>query len=169
MYWLKIAWTAILGIALSVLFSIDPLSTLAQAPGVESQKGSAVARIISPEDEMRVPRKAHDPPCPTQGPCTKVYVKGQVIAGYWPFLAVAPLNAAPWVWIQPPIVGINSNSTRTFIGMAYLGTNRVGAGEKYKIFIIAHRNKSRFVEGEVLMGVPQDCAVSNPVTVLRTK
>lgn len=79
----------------------------------------------------------------------------------------APLNAAPRIWIQPPIPAVKRDGT--FSGMVYLGTEKVGAGEKYNILVFSCQNKQRFREGEVLMGLPDDCVVSDPVTVLRTK
>lgn len=121
--------------------------------------------VLSPEDGSKVPRTGEDPSCPAAGPCTKVYVKGRVPEGF-PFLAVAPLNAAPRIWIQPPISSVRRD--RTFEGMVYLGTDKVGAGEKYQIFVFACK-EGRFKEGEVLMGLPKDCEVSDPATVLRTK
>jgi hypothetical protein len=131
-----------------------------------SQKKEPVAEVVSPKDGARVPRNDEDPPCPEQGPCTKINVDGRVAQG-WPFIAVSPVLAAPKVWIQPPVVAMKSNGA--FSGMAYLGTERHGIGEKYNLFIIACKDKDRFQEGEVLMGLPQDCVVSESVTVLRTK
>ena len=120
--------------------------------------------ILSPEDGSKVPRD-DDPPCPERGPCTKIYVKGRVPQKN-AFLAVAPLNAAPRIWIQPPITSVRRD--RTFEGVVYLGTDKVGSGEKYQIFALSC-DEGRFKEGEVLIELPKDCEVSDPVTVLRTR
>jgi len=77
------------------------------------------------------------------------------------------LNAAPRIWIQPPITAVKRDGT--FNGMVYLGTEKAGVGEKFNIFVFACQNQQRFREGEVLMKIPDDCVVSDPVTVLRTK
>lgn len=156
-----------LGALLVGILAATPWPGLAQKPGPALQKEAAGPEVLSPKDGARVPRKDQDPPCPEQGPCTKVYVEGRLTAGSWPFLAVAPLNAAPRIWIQPPITAVKRDGT--FRGMIYLGTDRVGAGEKYSLSIFACQNKQRFRQGEVLMGVPDDCVASDPVTVLRTK
>jgi hypothetical protein len=57
----------------------------------------------------------------------------------------------------------------TFQGMVYLGTDREGADEWYKIVIVAHPKKRRFHEGEELMDFPDDVRLGNPVTVVRTR
>jgi hypothetical protein len=132
----------------------------------DRQSEPPIAEIISPKDGDRVPQEG-DPPCPERAPCTKIFVEGRVGKGYWPFLAVAPLPAAPRIWIQPPITAVKRDGR--FTGMIYLGTERVGAGHKYNVFIFAHKNRNRFSEGEVLMGVPDDVVASDPVTVLRTR
>lgn len=125
--------------------------------------------ILAPKDGDEVPRTGEDPACPDEGSCSMVYVKGRVPAGreLWPFLAVAPLNAAPRIWIQPPITAVKRDGT--FIGMVYLGNDKVGTGEKYNLLILAHQDREHFKEGQVLMAIPDDCETSDPVTVLRTK
>jgi hypothetical protein len=55
------------------------------------------------------------------------------------------------------------------MGMVYLGTERIGAGEKFSILVFAHKDKMRFREADVLMSVPDDVVASDPVTVLRTR
>lgn len=131
MRWMRTAqWTSLWATFVGML-AAAPLPGLAQEPSTAPQKEAPVAEVLSPEDGARVPRKDEDPSCPEQGPCTKVYVKGRVATGYWPFLAVAPLNAAPRIWIQPPITTVRRDGT--FTGMVYLGTEKVGAGEKYNI------------------------------------
>ena len=167
MQWMKTArWVSLAAILVGVL-PATPLPGLAQQPGPALQKEAAVPEVLSPKDGTRLPRKEQDPPCPEQGPCTKVYVEGRVAAGSWPFLAVAPLNAAPKIWIQPPITAVKRDGS--FTGMVYLGTERVGAGEKYSISVFACQNQQRFSQGEVLEAIPADCTASDPVTVLRTK
>jgi len=149
------------------VLTATPLPGLAQQPSSPLQTETSAPQILSPKDQDRVPRQGEDPPCPEQGPCTKINVEGRVTPGSWPFLAVAPLLAAPRIWIQPRITTVNRNGT--FSGMVYLGTDKVGAGEKYKLLIFACQNQQRFRERDVLREVPNDCVVSDAVTVLRTK
>lgn len=167
MRWIRTIQRVSLGATLMWVLAVAPLPGLAQEAGTASQEEAPIAEVLSPKDGAQVPRKGEDPSCPEQGPCTKVYVTGKVTRGFWPFLAVAPLNAAPRIWIQPPITAVKRDGT--FTGMVYLGTERVGAGEKYNIFVFAHQDEQRFKEADILMSIPKDSAVSDPVTVLRTK
>ena len=153
MRWTRTVQRVSVGAALLWGLVAGPLSSLAQEPGTANQEKAPGAEIISPKEDAQVPYK--------------VFVKGRVAAGYHPFLAVAPLAAAPRTWIQPPIPAAKKDGT--FNGMVYVGTERAGVGEKFNLFIFAHPNKKRFKEGEVLMEVPDDCVVSDPVTVLRTQ
>ncbi len=141
-----------------LLFAVAPLA----AAGEDAEKN--YPEVLSPGNGSEVPRAKEDP-CPAAGPCPRVYVKGRVPQGF-PFLGVAPLNAAPRIWIQPPITSVRRD--RTFEGMVYLGTDKIGAGEKYQILVFAC-TEGRFEEGEVLMALPKDCEVSDPATVLRTR
>jgi hypothetical protein len=101
-------------------------------------------------------------------------VKGRVPAGYGAFLAVAPLGSAPRIWIQPPVT---VKTDGTFNGLVWPGTKEAGIGDKYNLFVFAHKDKQHFREGQVLMGIPQECGtnapqeclVSDPVTVVRQK
>jgi hypothetical protein len=145
----------------------SPLIGLAQQSRPPLSQETSALQVLSPKDGERVPRQGEDPPCPEQGPCTKLHVEGRVVPDAWPFLAVAPVLAAPKIWVQPPIVAVKRDGT--FSGMVYLGTEKVGAGEKYNLLVFACQNQQRFKEGEVLTRVPDDCASSDPVTVLRTK
>jgi hypothetical protein len=105
-----------------------------QAPGssarAEAQAGSATEPIIlSPEDGAEVPRDGIDPPCPPQGPCPKVLLKGRVPDGLWPFIGVAPLSAPPKIWIQPAVAFVKKSGTlETLI---FVGSERDGAGERF--------------------------------------
>lgn len=135
-------------------------------PHVVLAQNQASPAILAPPNGVTVPRP-DDPTCPKQGPCRKINVEGSVPKGYWPFLAVAPVNASPRIWIQAPIISVKKDGT--FIGFVYLGSDQVGAGEKYDIFIFAHKDQNRFAEGEVLMELPKDCLISGSVTVLRSK
>lgn len=169
MHWMKTArWVSLVALMVGMV-TAAPWPGLAQQPSPPRSKETPAPQVLSPKDGERVPRQGEDPPCPEQGPCTKIHVAGRVApgAGAWPFLAVAPLLAAPRIWIQPPITAVKQDGT--FSGMVYLGTEKVGAGEKYNLLVFACQNKQHFREGEVLMGVPDDCVVSDPVTVLRTK
>jgi hypothetical protein len=155
-----------LGVA-TALFSLGLFGgALGTAAAAEKKQLAPRVEVTAPKDGERIPRKDQDP-CPERGPCQKIYVTGHVETGYWPFLAVAPLNAAPRIWIQPPVVTVKKDGS--FMGMVYLGTERIGAGEKFSILVFAHKDKMRFREADVLMSVPDDVVASDPVTVLRTR
>ena len=127
----------------------------------------AFPAILSPQDGAKVPRHGEDPPCPPEGPCTDLYVKGRVPEGLRPFVAVAPLSAAPRIWIQAAVTLVRRDGT--FDAKAVVGTETAGAGERFQIFVFGCEARHRFEEGQILNGVPDDCQVSDPVTVLRTR
>ncbi len=138
----------------------------------EESADTAYPVVLSPQDGDRIPRPGKDTSCKESGPCRLIYVKGRVPTSGsgdrpWPFLAVAPLNAAPRIWIQPPITSVRRDGT--FEGMVYLGSAKAGAGEKFNILVLTHPNKERLHEGDVLMELPSDCLASDPVTVLRVR
>lgn len=148
--WVTLVWG--LGIA--------ALPGFAQAPGAAQQQATLAAKVLEPKDGAQVGYGE--------------MVKGRVPAGYSAFLAVAPLGSAPRIWIQPPVA---VKTDGTFNGLVWPGTKEAGIGDKYNLFVFAHKDKQHFQEGQVLMGVPpecgtkatQECLVSDPVTVVRTK
>ncbi len=105
-----------------------------------------------------------DPSCAETQPCPRVYIRGRAPAGLAVFVAVAPLTAAPKMWIQPPILVRRDGS---FEGLAYLGSETQGAGQRFQLLVLAHRDPQRFRTEEILTDVPLDCTVSDPVTVQR--
>ena len=131
------------------------------------QSSTADPVIVSPEDGAEVPRDGIDPPCPPQGPCPKVFLKGRVPEGLWPFVGVAPLSATPKIWIQPEVAFVKKD--RTFESLIFVGSERDGAGERFHLFLFACAEKDHFRRGQTLTSVPEDCQVSDPVSVLRTK
>jgi len=150
------------------VYAFALLTVTAAALAGEPAGKTPVAQVQSPKDGDRIPRKDQDLTCPEGHPCTKIYVDGRVEPGYWPFLAVAPVSApGPRIWVQPPITGVKQDGR--FTGMVYLGTEREGVGEKFNIFVLAHKDKGRLREGEILTAIPGDCVASEPVTVLRTR
>jgi len=133
-----------------------------------AEEGAAAdAVILSPEDGARVPREGVDPPCPPQGPCPKVFLKGRVPEGLWPFIGVAPLSMSPKIWIQPAVDLVKKD--RTFESLVFVGSERDGAGERFHVFVFACAEKDHLRRGQTLTSVPEDCRVSDPVSVLRTK
>ncbi|MEM8994072.1 MAG: hypothetical protein AAGF23_04690 [Acidobacteriota bacterium] len=154
----------------SFLLVLDPLSADCQNPvgvGEPAQLGDALPEGFSPRDGARIPRLEEDLHCSNQGPCWTTTVRGRVPPGQWPFLAVAPLNAAPKIWIQSPITMVRRNGE--FEGTVHLGTPSVGAGQRYNIRIVAHPDKERFKEELLEHGLPEDCLASDPITVLRKR
>jgi len=141
--------------------AIAALPGFAQAPGSARQQEVLAAEVLEPKDSAQVGYPEA--------------VKGRVPAGYWAFLAVAPLGAAPRIWIQSPIVAVKKDGT--FIGQVWPGTKEAGIGDKYNLFVFAHKDKQHFREGQVLMGIPpecgtnatQECVVSDHITVVRTR
>ncbi len=143
--------------------------TAADSPvRAEAQPDSTAEPIIlSPEDGAEVPRDGIDPPCPPQGPCPKVLLKGRVPEGLWPFIGVAPVSAWPKIWIQPAVAFVKkSGALETLI---FVGSERDGSGERFHVFLFACAEKDHFRRGQVLTSVPEDCRLSEPVSVLRTK
>ena len=128
-------------------------SRIAAAPRAQATSAAKEPELISPAHGATVP-----------GP--RVVVRGRVPPASTPFLAVAPLNATPRIWIQPRVVGVRRNGM--FDGIVYLGTPDGGVGEKFTILVFACDKDDRYTEGEVVLSLPTDCRVSEPVTVTRT-
>lgn len=124
---------------------------------------SAELRILSPANGDRIPRDI-DPPL--RADCQGVAISGLVPPGRWPYVAVQPLEANGRVWIQQRVLAVAPDGS--FETTACLGTQTEGVLERFTIFALACSGRERFEGGEVLMGLPKDCAVSAPVTVLRS-
>ncbi len=160
-------------LALALLLAAGLVAGLAPAvAAAEEGADSAFPVVLSPHDGDQIPRPGEDTSCKESGPCRMIYVKGRLPTSSsgdrpWPFLVVAPLNAAPRIWVQPPITSVRRDGT--FEGMVYLGSERAGAGEKFNILVLTHPNKERLHEGDVLMQLPSDCLASDPVTVVRMR
>jgi hypothetical protein len=135
-------------------------STASGQSGGRARGEVAAPVILSPADGATIP-------CPDTAPCFRVTVQGKTPTGYWPFLAVAPLAAAPRIWIQPPIVIVREDGT--FSGTVYLGTTRNGGGEQFQLLILAHPDRTRFKEGEILTQIPDGVKIGDPVVVLRPR
>jgi hypothetical protein len=143
--------------------------------GVSAQRDSNTAPVstvgepalLSPKHRDTVPRPGVDPPCRPGPGCAVVNVEGQIPPGLTPILAVAPLQASPRIWIQPAVTAIRRDGT--FDAIVYLGTERVGAGERYTIYVFGCKNPTRFRPEDIIESLPSDCAVSDPVTVTRVK
>jgi hypothetical protein len=125
------------------------------------------AALLSPKHRDTVPRPGVDPPCKPGPGCSIVNVEGQIPPGLTPFLAIAPLQAPGRIWIQPPVTAIRRDGA--FDGIVYLGTERVGVGERFTIYVFGCKSSTRFRPEEVIGSPPTDCAVSDPVTVTRIK
>jgi hypothetical protein len=152
------------------LVLLSSSASLAQeAAQSSSQQETVEAKVLFPEDGARLSSE-NLVACPDKHKHC-LFVDGQVPNGYHPFLAVAPLRVAPKIWIQPQIVGVKKSGR--FTGMVYLGTKSEGIGEKFNIFVFAHKtNKNYFTVGKLkpeTKGLPEEegVLVSEPVTVLR--
>ncbi len=129
--------------------------------------GSDGPVVLSPVDGDRIPRPEQDTSCAAGQPCRRFMVSGRVPPGRAPVLVVAPLMAAPRMWVQPEVIATKADGG--FDGMVYIGTEREGVGEKFSIFALACGDKKRLREGQILTQLPTDCAASTPVTILRTR
>ena len=123
--------------------------------------------ITSPKHRDSVPRQGIDPPCKAGPGCSLVTVEGKIPQGSFPFLAVAPVQASPRIWIQPRVTGVRRDGA--FEGVVYLGSDKIGIGERFTIFVFGCKDERRFRYDEVIEATPKDCLVSEPVTVTRTK
>lgn len=131
-----------------------------------AQSAQRAVAITSPTNGVTVPRTGRDP-CSSAGPCRMITVEGRVPVGYWPFIIVAPVAAAPRMWIMPPVPGVGADGQ--FTGLAYAGEERAGANQQYQLFICAHKNRARFRDGDLITSIPRDCLVSDGVTVTRVR
>lgn len=98
----------------------------------------------------------------------RIEAEGSVPEERTPFFAVAPVLASPRVWIQPPIYRVEPDGSCS--GLVYLGEPVAGAGEPFKIYLLACRNADQYQDGDQLSGLPaqeEGCLVSDPVTVHR--
>jgi hypothetical protein len=155
-------------IALAVGIALVVCQVVAVTLPVRAEEGSAADPVIlSPEDGARVPREGVDPPCPDRGPCPKVFLKGRVPEGLWPFIGVAPLSMSPKIWIQPAVAFVKKNGE--FESQILVGSEKDGSGERFHLFVFACAEKDHFRRGQILTAVPEDCRVGDPVSVLRTK
>ncbi len=145
-----------------------PLSTalLIVLAGASVAACASLPKVLSPVHGAEVPADTETLPCPEESACYRINVQGIVSVGSQAFVLVAPLAAAPRAWVQPRVI---VRSDGTFDGIAYLGTEDQGAGERFQILVLSHKDKGRFKEGEALPAIPEDCAVSDPVTVLRRR
>jgi hypothetical protein len=167
-------WRKTMKFSNGVSLTLATLAVLTLAPNIRiraEQSKSAeererpVAEILSPKDGEDVPRTSDA--CEENHPCRRIYVSGRIAKGYWPFLAVTPLAAAPNTWIQPMIFATKSDGT--FEGIVNLGDDHSGRQEKFAIMILAHKNKMQYFDGQVLQKIPPDVLHSDPVTVFRTR
>ena len=131
------------------------------------QNPTADPIILSPEDGAEVPRDGIDPPCPPKGPCPKVYLKGRVPEGLWPFIGVAPLSMVPKIWIQPEVQVLKKDGS--FESLIFVGSERDGAGELFQLLLFACPEKDSLKRGQILTRKPEGCRESDPVSVRRTK
>jgi hypothetical protein len=123
--------------------------------------------------EVRTPRDGQhigepgDPLCEDQEPCAKVRATGWATGDRTPIFLVAPVKAAPRMWIQPRIIGHGADGT--FSGLVNLGESHNGARQWFKIFVLVCSSPNRFAEGEEITEMPSDCDVSEPVEVFRER
>lgn len=122
--------------------------------------------IVSPADKQHIGVK-DDPLCESDKPCTRIRAEGRVPEKLTPFFAVAPLQVSPRMFIQPRIPKVKRDGS--FSSLVYLGEAQNGARQFFQIYLFACENANRFREGEEIVAVPADCAVSDPVEVFRER
>ena len=159
----KVSLIESFGIFLLLLFgACSPALTIERRTEDQSKE----LKVLVPKDGQRIGEG--DSLCPAaQKFCNKLRAEGRVPSGYAPFFGVEPIAVSPKIWIQPVIQGTRSDGT--FSGLVYLGEEFNGAGEYFKIYVLACKDKERFHTGDVSMGAPKDCLMSEPVEVLRTR
>ncbi len=123
--------------------------------------------VLAPKDGQRI-GEGGDRLCPAkQTYCNSIRAEGRVPAGYTPFFAVEPVPVSPKTWIQPVIQSVRADGT--FSGLVYLGEELNGAGEQFKIYLLACRDRNELHTGDVIFETPKGCLVSDPVEVIRTR
>jgi hypothetical protein len=143
------------------------LSATEGAAKLQSRAPVAVPEITSPKHRESVPRNGIDPPCRQGLGCAVVNVEGRIPPGLTPFLAVAPLTATPRIWLQPRVAAIRKD--RSFDAIVYLGSDKIGIGERFTIYVFGCKNETRFQPEDVIENLPKDCVISEPVSVTRMK
>ena len=131
-----------------------------------SHMAAANPEVRSPQDGQKVGIPG-DPLCATDKPCAKIRAVGWIEKGRVPFFAVAPVKAAPRIWIQPPVTGVRADGT--FSGVVNLGESHNGAGEWFKIYVFGCESPDRFAETDEIVKLPTDCDISDPVEVYRER
>src|ERR1051325_9021524 len=119
---------------------------------------SATAPHVPPPD---------GPPCEPGQACSLIRAEGPVPANTTPFFAVEPVAVSPRMWIQPRIHRVKRDGS--FSGLVNLGEAHKGAKQWFKIYVFACANPNRFREGDEIVKLPDDCAVSDPVEVYRER
>lgn len=148
---------------LLLLGACSPALTIEKGPEERSKE----LKVLVPKDGQRI-GEGDDSLCPAaQKYCNKFRAEGRVPAGFAPFLGVEPLLVSPKIWIQPVIQGVRADGT--FSGLVYLGEEFNGAGEYFKIYVLACKDNERFHTGDTSMGPPKDCLMSEPVEVFRSR
>lgn len=140
------------------------LSSCATASSIAAV--ATLPEVRSPQNGQHIGEEG-DPQCEPRRPCSKIRAEGWVPAQRKPFFVVAPIKAAPMMWVQPLIVGINADGT--FSGLVHLGESNNGARQYFKIFVLACDAEDRFFDGQEISEFPGDCEASAPVEVYRER
>lgn len=93
--------------------------------------------------------------------------EGRIAKGRVPFFAVEPAAVSPQTWIQPRVHSAGDDGTVT--GTIYLGEEDNGAGQKFRIYLLACRSNDPFGGEKVIQRVPKSCVASGAVTVERVR
>jgi hypothetical protein len=158
------------GLVALFIVCVCSAAVIAQRDSKPTGSATSVVRtpiLISPKHRDTVPRAGVDPPCKSGSGCSVVNVEGQIPPGLTPFLAVAPLLASPRIWIQPNVIAVRRDGS--FDGIVYLGSERIGIGERFTIYVLGCKSSARFRPEEIIENLPSDCVSSDPVTVTRAK
>lgn len=144
------------------------MTTLALMPlhGAAAPQDPQIPEVRSPQNGARIGAPG-DPHCPHEGFCDEITARAWIPPGRAPFFAVAPKKAPGRMWVQPPIAHVNRNGT--FSSLVHLGKLSEGAGEEFEIFALACSSAGRFVDGEVIGTMPDDCEISDAVEVYRER
>ena len=154
-----------LALAAAIILTLCRCTSAASAQQ-EKQTAAKEPVILSPADKQHVGVK-DDPLCENDKPCLRIRVEGRVAENMTPFLAVEPVAVSPRMWIQPRIHKMKRDGS--FSGLIRLGEAQNGARQYFHIYLFACQSPSHFREGDEIVTLPSDCAVSDPVEVFRER
>jgi hypothetical protein len=90
---------------------------------------------------------------------------GSIPKGTFPFFGVEPMKESSRIWIQPRIHGAAGDGSVS--GTVNFGDEENGAGENFKIYLLACADQNALTAGQIIRNIPKGCVGSSPVEVHR--